>query len=525
MKRSLCALCVASALAFSLGVPAGAFASEPSPQWIDKDDALEKASLLIGTMLSTADFPSCYDVDYDGVGDLLLLDPLPVSLVDEGGVAVRVDRMAVWPVVGASGLIATIVQFDSGDGFPMYKLTTSLNEGIGELYALPGAALILNELGDEVDVSVQVDGTRRSIPRDACAADGLAGNPIPAASIVELQTLQANRSAAQSPVARAPYKPQLGLIGVKQSSAMYSWAACAASMAQYMTGSSLSQYEIHFKAAGEGNVANADASAVMRGLRLHRYPGTSTTLDATAWAGRVYDDEVKRWINNGLPFYAVFGQPELLTGLENAVIGGYAIDTYGNMSLVGMDPASGSYVNYAKCSGGTYATPAGRTWTMASTHLTGWQRPYGGSSWCWANLNGTLWTGWKQIGSSWYWFNSAGAMASGQWVLINGSWYYFDSSGVMETGWYKSPAGYWYYLGSDGAARVGWHSIDGYWYAFDSGGAMYTGWYKYGSDWYYLRPAANTPGTGPEGSMLSNGSWVISGKLYRFDSSGVCLNP
>ena len=48
---------------------------------------------------------------------------------------------------------------------------------------------------------------------------------------------------------------------------------------------------------------------------------------------------------------------------------------------------------------------------------------------------------------------------------------------------------------------------------------------KDGSTWYYLRTAANTPASGPEGAMLAGGTWTIGGKAYRFDSSGACLNP
>lgn len=54
---------------------------------------------------------------------------------------------------------------------------------------------------------------------------------------------------------------------------------------------------------------------------------------------------------------------------------------------------------------------------------------------------------------------------------------------------------------------------------------MQTGWYYDGCNWYYLRPATNTPASGPQGGMLANGSWYINGKTYHFNSSGVCTNP
>ena len=134
--------------------------------------------------------------------------------------------------------------------------------------------------------------------------------------------------------------------------------------------------------------------------------------------------------------------------------------------------------------------------------MVNWQKPYGGSSWSYMNTNGTKTIGWRQIGG----------------------WYYFNSSGYMLTGW-QWIGGAWYYLQDSGEAATGWHFIDGYWYAFDSSCAMRKGWFKDGSSWYYLRTATNAPGSGPEGSMLANGTWTIDGKAYRFNSSGVCLNP
>lgn len=198
------------------------------------------------------------------------------------------------------------------------------------------------------------------------------------------------------------------------------------------------------------------------------------------------------------------------------------------MCLVGMDPATGLYVNYSKGAGGTYGTEAGRTWTLARTCLTGWQKPWGGSKWVWVQDDGTREKGWFSPNgdSNYYWFDSSGYMVTNNWVSHNGKWYHLGASGAMDTGWFKSSSsGYWYYLGDDGAARTGWNSIGGYWYVFDSGGAMYRGWYQDGSTWYYLRTASNVPSGGPEGSMLCNGTWTINGKAYRFDSSGACLNP
>lgn len=116
-----------------------------------------------------------------------------------------------------------------------------------------------------------------------------------------------------------------------------------------------------------------------------------------------------------------------------------------------------------------------------------------------------------------------GARATG-WKSLGGNWYRFSNSGIMLTGWQKIGY-YWYYMNSSGVMQTGWQKINGYWYYLNSEGEMQTGWYKENGSWYYLRPATNTPGTRPEGSMLHSGTWTINGKAYRFDSGGVCLNP
>lgn len=77
---------------------------------------------------------------------------------------------------------------------------------------------------------------------------------------------------------------------------------------------------------------------------------------------------------------------------------------------------------------------------------------------------------------------------------------------------------------------TGWQKVDGYWYyleptAGDGQGAMVTGWRKVDGSWYYLKPAGFSGWSGPTGSMLYSTSVNIGGKVYNFNSSGVCTNP
>ena len=121
-------------------------------------------------------------------------------------------------------------------------------------------------------------------------------------------------------------------------------------------------------------------------------------------------------------------------------------------------------------------------------------------------------TGWQKISGKWYYYDNNGSKITG-WKKISNKWYFFNkSTGAMLTGWQKI-SGKWYYF-KGGVMQTGWKKISNKWYYF-KGGEMKTGWMKSGTKWYYFNN---------NGSMVT-GNKVIGGKTYKFDNSGVCLNP
>ncbi len=157
----------------------------------------------------------------------------------------------------------------------------------------------------------------------------------------------------------------------------------------------------------------------------------------------------------------------------------------------------------------------GSTWYYLNQDgemVTGWLQL--GNTWYYLNSSGAMVTGWLQLGSTWYYLNSSGAMVTG-WVRQGSTWYYLNSGGAMVTGWLQL-GNTWYYLNSSGVMTTGWQRVSGTWYYLNSSGAMVTGWLKDGRDWYYLDSG---------GAMLANTSRKIDGKVYRFNTSGVCTNP
>lgn len=171
--------------------------------------------------------------------------------------------------------------------------------------------------------------------------------------------------------------------------------------------------------------------------------------------------------------------------------------------------------------------------TYVKNATSGWQKIFG--KWYYFTKSGDLVTGWKQIDGKWYYFTPAGdnrgIMATG-WQQISNKWYYLNG-GAMTTGW-KQISGKWYYFGSSGVMATGWKQIGGVWYYFKDG-AMATGWQKISNKWYYFNGGAMTTGWkklsgkwyyfDANGKMLASTSKTIGGKVYKFNSSGVCTNP
>ncbi len=159
-------------------------------------------------------------------------------------------------------------------------------------------------------------------------------------------------------------------------------------------------------------------------------------------------------------------------------------------------------------------------------------------------MSGTSWyyftddvyaTAWKKIGGKWYYFNTSGVMQTG-WQKVRGKWYYFAGSGAMQTGW-KTISGKTYFFKEDGSMaanewcrgywlnangtwtykyKASWKkSAKGWWFGDTSGWFAKSDWQLIDSKWYYF----DTKG------YIVTGTQTINGKVYKFNSSGACLNP
>lgn len=165
----------------------------------------------------------------------------------------------------------------------------------------------------------------------------------------------------------------------------------------------------------------------------------------------------------------------------------------------------------------------------------GWiLRPEG---WYYANADGSLVLGWRNINGVWYYLDGnntehPGLMADNCVKNIGGSNFYFAAGGAMRTGWLLYPEG-WYYADADGAQAIGWRRVGNAWYyldgnneeypglmvsdctkeingnayIFNASGAMREGWYYDNGDWYYY----------DHSGLIASGWRAVNGYWYFMD--------
>lgn len=153
---------------------------------------------------------------------------------------------------------------------------------------------------------------------------------------------------------------------------------------------------------------------------------------------------------------------------------------------------------------------------------TGWIETYTNGYEVWiTDKNGALQTnGWIKNGEDWFYARSNGSCYHDQWKYIGGTWYYFDNVGRMI----KDKTNF---------------EIGGKGYDFNSSGACtnpsgrkITGWYEriYDSLQRYEDSNGNPvnnwnyfDSTGKK--IVDTQNYLINGKYYDFDSTGICKNP
>ena len=240
-------------------------------------------------------------------------------------------------------------------------------------------------------------------------------------------------------------------------------------------------------------------------LKNYEFRGWATTPDATK---AEYAAGEKFLHNADLSLYAIWRKYDKIGWVKE---GGEQYYYEDGAPLTGWVKDGGKwyYMNSSGVMQTGWVKDGGKWYFLNSFGVmqTGWVDD--GGKWYYMSASGAMQTGWVKVSGKWYYMNGSGVMQTG-WVKLSGKWYYMNGSGEMQTGWVKV-SGKWYYMNSSGVMQTGWVKASGKWYYMNSSGVMQTGWVKIGNYWYWFNGS---------GVMASTGTYTISGKKYRFDSSG-----
>lgn len=146
------------------------------------------------------------------------------------------------------------------------------------------------------------------------------------------------------------------------------------------------------------------------------------------------------------------------------------------------------------------------------------EQTYTETTWYYADADGSIAKGWRQIGGEWYYFYEGdGSMFCDATFTIDNKQYNFNENGQLRGyggGWLKRDTDWgtlWYYTEKGGDLAIGWKKVGGAWYYFEQySGCMTTGWVSDGGAWYYM----NSSGAMQTGWIQSGGAW------YYLKSSG-----
>ena len=125
--------------------------------------------------------------------------------------------------------------------------------------------------------------------------------------------------------------------------------------------------------------------------------------------------------------------------------------------------------------------------------------------------------GWFTTDKGWMYRKANAELAKseyidGYWLNSNGLWTY-----KHKASWKHNAKGWWYEDTNGWYAKNQWLKINNKWYYFNTTGYMKTGWLYLKNKWYYL--------DSKNGFMLANTSLNIDGKIYKFNTDGICINP
>ena len=128
---------------------------------------------------------------------------------------------------------------------------------------------------------------------------------------------------------------------------------------------------------------------------------------------------------------------------------------------------------------------------------------------------------WVRVGGKYYYRLSDGTYYNKGWLILNKKRYYLKEDGSRAERFCRIKGNY-YFFRPEGYAATGRYRVNNSYYLFTGTGKMIAkGWYVSSKGrHYYTYPIKHAK----KGRLLVNGEYIINGKVYRFNSLGMCTN-
>lgn len=129
--------------------------------------------------------------------------------------------------------------------------------------------------------------------------------------------------------------------------------------------------------------------------------------------------------------------------------------------------------------------------------------------------------GWIRVGGKYYYRAANGTILKKRWLRLNGKRYFLKPDGSRAERFCRIWGNY-YYFRPEGYAATGRYRVNNAYYLFTGTGKMIAqGWYTTATGrHYYTYPI----GHAKKGQLLTNGKYILDGKVYLFNALGLCTN-
>lgn len=378
---------------FLIVMPArAAWADEPTKS--DEERAIDIAQELISTIVDQEGYQDLYELQIDDSSNISLGEHIEIAAEIDG--ELRSTNLDLWPVFDNEKIIATLVETRDESTGSSYRFSTADSEKLDAFFreATQGTivfdettASLISPSGKEahldqlLDASSYISDVRRGERQKGELSSNHYSSQAKKGSIdFDKDQVFANEASWHTWVT-------LGVPRMRQMHNNTCWATCASCVGSYLTHMHISDTYITQHIHGGAHVGTyADT---IRALSLFHYSGTDRHVEGVHLSRALHQDEVNKWILNGLPVIARLSIKDSEIG-HQVVVSGYS-SSNGHPLVQIMNPAYGRYETLIRNSDGVVTSPGDHyLWDRGSIVMVGWERPYGEHTWRYFHSDGRV---------------------------------------------------------------------------------------------------------------------------------------